>query len=377
MATRGARDQSVVGRIAVVEDAEFDAAPESVGVVRRRLVNLASAQGVADGMLGGLALAVGEAVANVVVHAYDEGEKGRIHIQASIADGMLSIVIADTGHGFRPRGSAGLGLGLGLIAQSSLDFAIGQNHPRGTVVRMRFAVVPASPDAQTRAEDQALPGTDAAVREASASRGRLIAAGDRERKRLALDLHDGAQQRLVVLRIRLDELTEQMLGESSEDVRRRLQLITEELDEALSEIRDFAHGVYPSVLAVLGPAEALRAVAQGAPIATRVTAEGLVRHGEDLERAVYFSCLEALQNAFKHAAGATRVTIALHEYTDALTLEVSDDGRGFDPSRVANGGIANMADRLAAFGGQLSVRSSPGNGTRVLGRVPLPPPSAA
>ena len=350
---------------------EFAAAPKSVAAVRHRIAALAAAHGAAGFVLDDIRLAVGEAVANAVVHAGDEDEKVLIRVEASIDDGALNVVVADDGYGFRPHETAGLGLGLGIIAQCCADFAIGPSHPRGTEIRMLFFLTSPSRGAEPVRIERRTAGNRVAPGEASASRTRLIAAADEERQRIADDLHDGAQQRLVALAIRLAHV-EDLLAHEHEDARRRVQAIREELGKALDEIVDLARGVYPSALATQGPAEALRAIAASAPIATTVTAYDLTRHSQDLERAVYFCCLEALQNAFKHADGATDISVVLHENTEGLALTVDDNGSGFDPSEVADGhGIANMADRLGALGGELTIDSERGRGTTVRGHVPL------
>jgi signal transduction histidine kinase len=211
---------------------------------------------------------------------------------------------------------------------------------------------------------------NSSLRELRASRARVLATSDEERRRIERDLHDGAQQRLVALRIRL-ELTEELLRQDPERGLERLHALGAEVNEAVDEIRSLARGVYPSLLADRGLAEALRAVALRAPIATSVLSDGTGRYPEAVERAVYFSVLEALQNAAKHAHGATRITISVADAED-LRFEVRDDGAGFDPAAYAAGaGIANMRDRLAAVDGAFELWSEPGRGTVVSGSVPL------
>ena len=160
------------------------------------------------------------------------------------------------------------------------------------------------------------------------SRGRIQAAADDERRRIERDLHDGAQQRLVALRIKL-ELAEELVREDPARGLPRLHLLGDEVTETLDEIRSIARGVYPSLLAERGLPEALHAAALRAPTETRVSPDGVGRYPQAVESAVYFCCLEALQNAAKHAPGASRVTVELHE-DDRLRFEVSDDGEGFD-----------------------------------------------
>jgi signal transduction histidine kinase len=212
---------------------------------------------------------------------------------------------------------------------------------------------------------------EASLSEVRDSRARIVASADRERRRIERDLHDGAQQRLVALGIRL-ELAEQLLATDPAAGRRRLHELRDEVAATLEEIRALAHGVYPPLLADRGLTEAVRAAARGVPVPTTVEADGVGRYSQEVESAVYFCCLEALQNVSKHADGATAVTIAL-SHDNALRFEVRDDGCGFDPRAETGSGLTNMSDRVEAVGGQVEVRSAPGAGTVVAGRIPLSP----
>jgi len=204
----------------------------------------------------------------------------------------------------------------------------------------------------------------------AANAARVLATADRERRRIERDLHDGAQQRLVALRIKL-ELTEELVREDPAAGLEKLHALGGEIEETLEEIRSLARGVYPALLSDQGLAEALRAAALRAPMPALVEPDGIGRYPEDVESAVYFCCLEALQNASKHARGASRITISLAQ-DDALRFEVRDDGAGFDAEPLPPGaGLTNMRDRLAAVGGRLTIRSAPGLGTVVGGSVPL------
>jgi signal transduction histidine kinase len=210
----------------------------------------------------------------------------------------------------------------------------------------------------------------ASLLEVSESRARVVASADEERRRIERDLHDGAQQRLVALRIKV-ELTEELVKQDPERGIERLHALGAELTEALEEIRSLARGVYPSRLAERGLADALRAAALQAPIATTVTPDGVGRYPQEIESAVYFAVLEALQNASKHATGATRIVVSLSE-GEKLGFEVSDDGAGFDPAANPVGaGIPNIRDRISAVGGSVEV-SSGQSGTVVSGSIPLP-----
>ena len=208
-----------------------------------------------------------------------------------------------------------------------------------------------------------------ALAEVQRSRTRIIATADRERRRIERDLHDGAQQRLVALRIQLD-LLEQQFDEHPEHVRQKLHSLGNDVEETLDSIRSLARGVYPSLLASEGLSEALRAAAMTGPIATSVNPDGAGRYPQEVESAVYFCCLEALQNASKHAKGVRSITISLSQ-DDELRFEVRDDGGGFDPAGTPTGeGLTNMRDRLAAVGGAVTITSAPGEGTLVAGSVP-------
>jgi signal transduction histidine kinase len=205
--------------------------------------------------------------------------------------------------------------------------------------------------------------------EIRASRLRLVAAQDAERRRIERNIHDGAQQQLVALAIKLS-ITESMIGTDTEGERELLAELREDAASAVEELRDLARGIYPPLLASEGLVTALQAQARKAPVPTSVTADGVGRYPQDLEAAVYFCVLEALQNVAKYA-GATWAEIRLAVSGHDLKFEVTDDGAGFDPeSRGYGTGLQGMADRLHAHGGSLDVRSAPGAGTTVAGRLP-------
>ena len=198
------------------------------------------------------------------------------------------------------------------------------------------------------------------------SRQRLVAAQDQERRRLERNLHDGAQQNLVALKVKLG-LAEMTLAK---DPRKAKQLITElkgDSDETLETLRDLARGIYPPLLADRGLVAALEAQARKATVSVQVEADGVGRYPQEREAAVYFCCLEALQNVQKYA-GATSVTVRLAQQDGTLRFEVNDDGKGFDTATAKLGsGLTNMTDRLDALGGHLDVSSTLGHGTRITG----------
>jgi signal transduction histidine kinase len=209
-----------------------------------------------------------------------------------------------------------------------------------------------------------------------ASRLRLVAAQDAERRRIERNIHDGAQQQLVALAIKLS-ITESMIGTDTEGEREMLAELRQDAAGAVADLRDLARGIYPPLLASKGLVAALEAQAGKAPVPTSVAAEGVERYPQDLEAAVYFCVLEALQNVAKYA-GATQAEVRLAGSGRDLTFEVTDDGAGFDPeSRGYGTGLQGMADRLHAHGGSLDVRSAPGAGTTVVGWLPSPVLEAA
>jgi signal transduction histidine kinase len=209
------------------------------------------------------------------------------------------------------------------------------------------------------------------VDELRASRERIVTTADQERRRLERDLHDGAQQHLVLLGLKLGMLNRMI----SKDPVRSEHLVEElqaDLGHAVKELRDLAHGLYPAVLETDGLDGALREAANHAPIPTKISCDSTSRYPSELEAAVYFCCLEALQNAAKHAGKRAHATIRLEHNDSTLQFEVIDDGQGFNPATApASAGLQNMSDRIGALGGTLTVNSEPGSGTTILGRIPI------
>jgi signal transduction histidine kinase len=208
------------------------------------------------------------------------------------------------------------------------------------------------------------------VEDLRASRQRLVAAQDEERRRLERNIHDGAQQQLVALTVKA-RLARQLLERDPAKATDVLGQIETETQDALEDLRDLARGIYPPLLADEGLVSAIRAQARKAAIDVAVEAEGVGRYPEDVEATVYFCTLEALQNVAKYA-DAGQATVRLSQSNGSLSFAVVDRGRGFDPERVRSGsGLQGMADRLAAVGGALVVSSAAGDGTTVVGEVPL------
>ena len=215
---------------------------------------------------------------------------------------------------------------------------------------------------------------EARLRELWASRARILSVGDDVRRTIERDLHDGAQQRLVALRASLALESEGLRGER-ERLAALLDKLGRDVEDTIDDVRSIARGIYPALLADAGLEAALRGAALGAPLHTTVHSDGIGRYDAEIETAVYFTCVEALQNAAKHAHGATRVSMTLRD-DGRLRFEVRDDGAGFDARarRSSGAGLTNMADRIAALGGVLTIESEPGAGTQVVALVPLPPP---
>jgi signal transduction histidine kinase len=210
----------------------------------------------------------------------------------------------------------------------------------------------------------------ARTEELRASRARIIASSDQTRQKVERDLHDGAQQHLVLLDLKLG-LVKKLVSDNHRGVA-ALEEAEADLERALSELRDLAHGIYPSVLSNDGLHAALGYAASRSPIPVTVDVDGERRFEPELEAAVYFCCLEALQNAGKYAGEGATATVRLSAQGHELMFEVCDDGRGFDPSSVnGSAGLQNMADRVGALGGEVRVESEPGEGTTVAGSIPI------
>ncbi|MFP5320301.1 MAG: GAF domain-containing sensor histidine kinase [Acidimicrobiia bacterium] len=208
------------------------------------------------------------------------------------------------------------------------------------------------------------------------SRARIVASGDAERRKIERNLHDGAQQHLVALAVKLRLI--QRVGEANPE--QALAMVEEARSDVLAtveELRALAHGIYPPLLMDRGLPEALQAAAGRAVLPTTVAADGVERYDQEVEAAVYFCILEALQNAGKHAGEAATVAVEVAATDDELRFSVVDDGAGFDLSDRSGGhGFVNMGDRLGAIGGAVEVWSAPGQGTRIAGRIPAAPRAA-
>jgi signal transduction histidine kinase len=304
---------------------------------------------------------------------------------AGVAVGVVAGVGSDK---LGPAGRVGLGLGVALAISLTFSFA-------GTLLLRRSLVGPvdALVDAAGRVGAGDLTVTVPALAadelgaltqsfnemtgelrrmtaDLRASQARIVASSDAARRRVERDLHDGAQQHLVLLNLRLGRA--ERGSAAVPEVREAVAQARVDLESALAELRDLAHGIYPSVLTNEGLAAALSEAAERCAIPARVDCEDTSRHPPELEAAVYFCCLEALQNAAKHAGEGAAAAVRLQARPGELRFEVSDDGVGFEPSiNGAGTGLQNMADRIGALGGTVSVASKPGEGTSVVGAIPV------
>jgi signal transduction histidine kinase len=205
------------------------------------------------------------------------------------------------------------------------------------------------------------------VEELRASRARIVEAAEHERIRLERDLHDGAQQRLMGIQVKLALVQERV---DRDDLAEQLEEIRADAAGAVEELRILAHGIYPTILVERGLRDALRSVALTAPIPIEVVDGGIGRCPATIEAAVYFCSVEAIQNAVKHAGPGARVSVAFGRRDGEIAFEIRDDGSGMEPPAAGGMGLTSMRDRIGAVGGELEIVSAPGAGTRVRGTIP-------
>jgi signal transduction histidine kinase len=214
-------------------------------------------------------------------------------------------------------------------------------------------------------------GWTGAMQELQRSRARLVRAADDERRKLERNLHDGVQQQLIGVKIRLDTAAE--TDNLDNATRESVLKISDSVEAALEEVREVGHGLYPPLLVSAGLRATLQRVHAQAAVPPEVHADAVGRYPPELESAVYYCCLEAIQNATKHGGADVHIRVTLAEQDGALSFAVVDDGPGFEPDQHRGVGLQNMEDRLGALGGRLTVVSAPGAGTTVSGHIPLPP----
>jgi signal transduction histidine kinase len=203
----------------------------------------------------------------------------------------------------------------------------------------------------------------------SALEARALAAESGERRRIGQNLHDGTQQRLVVLAIGLSELI-QLIDSDPPQALRLANRLENEVEDAIGELRALVDGLQPPVLTDLGLVHALHAISRSLPVNVSMITQGVHRYDDSIEDAVFFTCREALQNTIKHAPSATSVLLTLIDCGNRLEFSVEDNGGGFDHA-LPGSGSATMHHRAEAVGGTLTIESSPGIGTRVYGSIPV------
>lgn len=210
--------------------------------------------------------------------------------------------------------------------------------------------------------------------ELQASRLRIVTAADMSRREIERNLHDGAQQHLVALAVKLGLARQIAEDGETETVLSILETLRADVQATIGELRELAHGIYPPLLRDRGLAEALRTAAVRCPLPSTVDVDLPGRYPEAVETAAYFCCLEAMQNAGKYAGDGATLAVQVRGDESTLCFELVDDGAGFDTTTTAFGhGFVNMQDRLGAIGGELTVESAPGEGTRVRATIPAGP----
>jgi signal transduction histidine kinase len=208
------------------------------------------------------------------------------------------------------------------------------------------------------------------VQELRRAHERILTAGERERRRIERDLHDGAQQSFIAVQFKLLALARQQVDD--ENLAAKLDEIAADAQAALGELRALAQGIYPAVLVDRGVPDALRSFAATAPIPVRVEATNVGRFSAQVEAALYFCAVEAIQNAAKHAGPYAKVEVRLTVQPDTVAFRIEDDGRGFDTTAATDGnGLLNMIDRIGALGGTLEIASTPRQGTTIIAGVPV------
>lgn len=212
---------------------------------------------------------------------------------------------------------------------------------------------------------------DRELRQAST---RIASASDARRRKAERDMHDGVQQHLALVGLKLSILRG-LINDNPAAAEELCGELAENLQGALRELRTLAHWIYPAVLENEGLVAALRDDADRVAIATRLELGTLRRYPREIEAAAYFCCLEALRNAAQHAGAGAEAVIRVAEEQGALAFEVADDGDGFEPDAAVaadlRSGLQHITDRIDALGGSLEISSNVGRGTRVHGTIPL------
>lgn len=280
---------------------------------------------------------------------HTDGDGGRV----TLLDGKPRHVIRDRFIRAAPAVAAASLLALAAAEAASLP----------GLVELLLVAVAAAALLAMRSEDDTL------RHELRQARVTAVDATDLERSRIQADLHDSIQQRLISVRIRLADLSELA---PADEVRQALDRLGGELDATLADIRSVTGGLAPQLLQQRGLREALREAIALVPLRITLEFRARGRYPADVERCVYFCCLEAIQNVLKHAGAKPLAWIRVTEWAGRLRFEVEDSGVGFDAAHMQPGrGISNLADRVGALGGHLQIDTHPGVGTRVRGEIPL------
>src|SRR5262245_12503934 len=259
---------------------------------------------------------------------------------------------------------------IGMVAGYTIERGLRTDFLQRRLIEAQRAELAVSNEHLDSELQQSLEGLRRQAAELQESRARIVSAADGERRRIEQNLHDGAQQHLTALTIKLRMVSE-LAGQDPDTAKKLLQEVSSEVTDAARDLRDLAHGIYPPLLTESGLPAALAAAARRSTLPTTVDAT-LGRYPAEVEATVYFCCLEAIQNASKHAGEGATIALRLQEDTGMLTFDVADNGKGFDAqARGLGAGFVNMADRLGALGGSFRVKSAPQQGTTVSGAVPV------
>ena len=292
----------------------------------------------------------------------------------------VSTLVFETGQAARldnygdDAGDAAVWVAAGLCSSVGVPISV-EGRLWGVVVALSMSAQPLPPDADTRlAGFTELVATAIANAEGqaelTASRARIVATADETRRRIERDLHDGAQQRLVSLALQLRAAQADVpagLGR----LHCELDRVAAGLASTLEELREFARGIHPAILAVDGLGAALEALVRRSPVPVTLDVRTHERLPERLEVTAYYVISEALANAAKYAE-ASAVHIDIAQVGELITLTVRDDGiGGADPARGS--GLVGLGDRVAAVGGKLQVLSHPGAGTTLVAELPVTP----
>ena len=288
-----------------------------------------------------------------------------VWLPALAGSGSANMRVAPIAHGGELLGLLVLGRDGSIAAASDEDDRVITDLARQVALALHNVQL----DSALQASLDALQQTN---EELEQSRLRIVSAGDAERRRLERNLHDGAQQHLVAMAVKL-RLAEELVDDDPSEAMKVIEELRDNLKDAIVELRALAHGIFPPLLSSGGLREALPAAAGRSAVYTTVETAGVGRYSPEIESTVYFCCLEAMQNANKHAGADAEIVICVSECDHRLIFEVRDDGAGFEsgPGGTAGHGFVNMTDRVGAVRGSLTVTSAVGRGTTIRGDIPL------